>query len=337
MISHFPLQRHRRKRSTPWIRDLFAEHAIHPSQFIAPIFVSEVPHDSGLDLDVFPGLRRYAIDELPALCEQLQCIGIKAMMLFPVIYEDKKDEMGTEALNPDSLIYKAIRKIKSQNCQLSIMADVALDPYTSHGHDGVIGALHTKFQDVDNTETVKILSSMALLLAEAGTDFVCPSDMMDGRILDIRNSLEAHGYTQTLIASYAVKYASSFYQPFRNALGSNGLKTLNDKKTYQMDYRNSTEALSECMFDEAEGADCLIVKPGLMYLDIVSKVKEKTSLPIISYHVSGEYVMQKLSAHHGYLDDKQSTFEIMHSFIRAGCSNVITYSAIDICKYLKNE
>lgn len=337
MISHFPYHRHRRKRATPWIRDLFAEYSIHPSQFIAPIFVSEIENDSNINLEIFPGLRRYYLEELPSLCDNIQALGIKAIMLFPVHSFEKKNEEGSECLNPNSLIYKAIKKIKKHKFELAVMVDVALDPYTSHGHDGIINKLHTKIADVDNAKTIQTLSAMSLLLAEAGADFVCPSDMMDGRIGCIRHALEGQGYTQTMIASYAVKYASSFYQPFRSAIGNSGLQMLNDKKTYQMDYRNSTEALSECLFDEVEGADCLIIKPGMMYLDIVSKIKAKSSLPLISYHVSGEYVMQKLAAAHGYLDDRNATFELMHSFIRAGCSNIITYSAIDICAYLKNE
>lgn len=337
MIADFPLLRHRRKRSTPWIRDLFAEFSLHPSQFIAPIFVSEISTDHSLNTEIFPGLRRYSLEELPVLCEHLQDIGIKAVMLFPVLSEDKKDEQGSEALNPESLIYKAIRIIKNGHYELAVMSDVALDPYTSHGHDGILAELHTNVLDVDNAKTLQTLSSMSLMLAECGADFVCPSDMMDGRIRCIRETLEKQGYTQTMIASYAVKYASSFYGPFRNAIGNTGLQILGDKKTYQMDYRNSKEALSEALFDEAEGADCLIIKPGLMYLDIVSKLKEKVSLPLISYHVSGEYVMQKLAVSHGYLDDKSSTFETMFSFIRSGCSNIITYSSVEICTYLKNE
>ena len=330
MIGSFPTTRHRRLRQTPWVRNLVAETHLSVNDLILPIFVRE----DSLQADPVPyaPFYRYTLAELPKIIDQAVASGIPAIMLFPALESDKKDDAGSEARNPNTLVAKAIRLIREQNLPLGIFVDVALDPYTSHGHDGII--MNDK---VDNDATLERLVELSLVLAEAGADALCPSDMMDGRAGAIRNALDTRGFTDCLIASYTAKYASSFYGPFRVAVGAKALTGLSDKKTYQMDYRNIQEALHEAAFDVAEGADILIVKPGLPYLDVVRELARKTYAPVFAYHVSGEYIMVKTAAQAGYMDEKNAFMESCIAFKRAGARGIITYAALDLARWLKES
>lgn len=328
MLGSFPTTRHRRLRQTPWVRNLVAETHLSVNDLILPIFIRE----DSLQADPIPyaPFYRYTLNELPQIIEQVAACGIPAIMLFPALESDKKDDSGSEARNPNTLVTKAIRLIRGQNLPIGVFVDVALDPYTSHGHDGVI--INGK---VDNDGTVDRLVELSLALAEAGADALCPSDMMDGRVGTIRNALDSHGFNDRLIISYAAKYASSFYGPFRVAVGAKALTGLSDKKTYQMDCRNITEALHEAAFDVAEGADMLIVKPGLPYLDVISEITKKTYAPVFAYHVSGEYIMVKTAAQAGYMDEKSAYLESCMAFKRAGARGIITYAALELARWLK--
>ena len=330
MIGSFPTTRHRRLRQTPWVRNLVAETHLSVDDLILPIFIRE----DSLQADPIPyaPFYRYTLAELPRIIEQAVESGVPAIMLFPALESDKKDDSGSEARNQNTLVAKAIRLIRAQNLPIGIFVDVALDPYTSHGHDGVI--VNDK---VDNDATVERLTELALVLAEAGADALCPSDMMDGRVSAIRNALDAQGFDDRLIISYTAKYASSFYGPFRVAVGAKSLTSLSDKKTYQMDCRNVREALHEAAFDAAEGADMLIVKPGLTYLDIICELSKKTYTPVLAYHVSGEYMMVKTAAKAGYMDERNAFMESCMAFKRAGARGIITYAAMDIAAWLKEK
>ena len=327
MLGSFPTTRHRRLRQTSWVRNLVAETHLSINDLILPIFI----RDDSLQADPIPyaPFYRYTLAELPKIIDQAVASGIPAIMLFPALESDKKDDAALEARNPNTLVAKAIRLIRGQNLSIGIFVDVALDPYTSHGHDGVI--VNDK---VDNDATVERLIELSLVLAKAGADALCPSDMMDGRVGAIRNALDTHGFTDRLIASYTAKYASSFYGPFRVAVGAKSLTGLSDKKTYQMDYRNITEALHEAAFDVAEGADMLIVKPGLPYLDVIRELSKKTYTPVLAYHVSGEYIMVKTAAEAGYMDEKNAFMESCMAFKRAGARGIITYAALDLARWL---
>ena len=280
--ARFPHTRLRRLRQSPWMRDLVAESSLTLKDLILPTFIRTA--DIAPGINSLPEIQRYVLAELPAFIDQVSAAGIPAIALFPVIPSVLKNPEGQEALNPDNLICQAIRLIKSLNPSLGIITDVALDPYTDHGHDGLIVN-----NAVDNDQTVDILCRQALNQAQAGADAIAPSDMMDGRIKAIRLFLDNHGFNQTLIISYTVKYASAFYGPFRHALGISELKGLSDKKTYQLNPANVNEALREAAMDIQEGADMLIVKPGLPYLDVVYQMAHNFKQPVLAYQVSGEY------------------------------------------------
>lgn len=330
MLGSFPTTRHRRLRQTPWVRNLVAETHLSANDLILPIFI----RDDSLQSDPIPyaPFYRYTLAELPDIIEKAVASKIPAIMLFPALEPGKKDDFGSEASNSNTLVAKAIRLIRAQNLPIGIFVDVALDPYTSHGHDGVI--INDK---VDNDATVKRLAELSILLAEAGADALCPSDMMDGRVSAMRDALDAEGFDDRLIISYTAKYASSFYGPFRVAVGAKALAGLSDKKTYQMDCRNVREALHEAAFDIAEGSDMLIVKPGLPYLDVISELSKKTYAPVLAYHVSGEYIMVKTAAQAGYMDEKNAYLESCIAFKRAGARGIITYAALELAEWLKES
>lgn len=318
--------RPRRLRTTQNTRDLVQEHHIHKTDLIYPIFVSD--HDSiKTEITNLPNIYRWPFEEAIKEIQDAYVLGIRAIMLFPVVNATYKDAHGTYAYKQDGLLQCFIKKTKQICPDVVLFADVALDPYTTHGHDGIIDTDGY----VKNDETVEALCQQALSLAHAGIDFVCPSDMMDGRIGAIRSMLDANGFVRVGIVSYSVKYASAFYGPFREALNNQHLIAL-DKKTYQMNPANSREALREARLDTDEGADILIVKPGTLYLDIISKVKRISSVPVAAYHVSGEYAMLKLASQHGALDEKKAIQETLLAFKRAGADLIITYYAKWVCE-----
>jgi len=319
-----------RNRKSAWVRDLVSENTLLPSDLILPIFVVEGKNQQQ-EITALPDVYRYSIDLAVLRAKEAWKLGIKAIMLFAVIDGNKKDALGSEALNKDNLTNRAIREIKNKVPEIGIIADVALDPYTNHGHDGIIN----KMGEVDNDATVEILCQQALIQAESGADANAPSDMMDGRIGRIREFLEKNQQKNNILISYAAKYSSNFYGPFRNALNSLGSSKISanvpkDKKTYQMDFRNSDEALREIALDIKEGADMVIIKPGTCYLDIVAKAKSKFNIPLISYQVSGEYAMLKYGALNGAFKFEDALYENLIAFKRAGCSAIITYSAIEL-------
>jgi porphobilinogen synthase len=334
MINHnFPLTRLRRNRKAPWIRELLAETRLDVSDLIMPFFVLSGKNKKEA-INSMEGVYRFSIDLLVKEVKKAQTLGIKAIMLFPVTPQKLKTDDGKEAHNEKNLICQAITAIKKSVPEIGVICDVALDPYTSHGHDGI---LSKKGDYVLNDETVEILCKQALAVAKAGCDFVAPSDMMDGRVGAIRKYLDKNGYENVGIISYAAKYASNFYGPFRNAVGSEKNLGKSDKKNYQMDFRNSDEAVREVTLDIAEGADIIIIKPGLPYLDIVSKIKNQFSVPIISYQVSGEYSLLKLGAKNKILDFEKTLYETLIAFKRAGASAIITYGAMEMARILDSE
>jgi porphobilinogen synthase len=324
------LIRPRRNRSSSWIRNLVSENNLSPSDLIMPFFVIEgtnkkEPITSLLDQ------YRFSIDLLIKEIQKAKDLGIPAIMLFPAIDSKLKTDDGKEALNSDNLICRAVRAIKKQVPNIGVICDVALDPYTAHGHDGIVGDDGL----VLNDQTIDILCKQALIQAQAGCDMVAPSDMMDGRIGAIRQYLDQNGFEQVGIMSYAAKYASGFYGAFRNAVGSGENLGSCDKKNYQMDFRNSSEAIREINLDVSQGADMLIIKPGLPYLDIVAKAKSSCNLPIISYQVSTEYAMLKLADREGLIDFEAGLYESLMAFKRAGATAIISYGAMEIVhKYL---
>ncbi len=325
----FPKTRLRRNRKSSWIRDLTAQTTISPSNLILPLFVIEgknsiekIPH--------LPDVFRLSIDLILKKAKDAQTLGIPAIMLFPVIDQKLKTLDGKEAWNKRNLICRTIEKIKNSVPEIGVICDVALDPYTSHGHDGIIGTNG----DVENDATIELLCKQALVQAQAGCDVIAPSDMMDGRIGVIRDALDDAGFVDVAIMSYAAKYASSFYGPFRHAVGSaSNLNTsTKNKKTYQMDFRNSNEAMREIAMDIAEGADTIIIKPGMPYLDVILRASQNFQIPIIAYQVSGEYAMLKSAAQSGAFDFASSFHESMIAFRRAGASGVISYGAAEYAK-----
>lgn len=322
----YPLQRNRRLRTTAAIRDLVREHHLSPHDFIVPLFVVEGKNKKEA-IPSMPGYFRLSIDCIVKQVKLLWNLNIKAVLLFVKVENIKKDNKGTEALRQDGLMQKTIKAIKEAVPEMVIMTDVALDPYSSYGHDGIV-----KEGKIDNDSTVKILAEMALSHTTAGADVIAPSDMMDGRILFIRNTLESAGFVDTLIMSYSAKYASSFYGPFREALDS--APGFGDKKTYQMDFANRGEALTETLRDIEEGADIIMVKPGMAYLDILRDLKNTVNTPIAVYQVSGEYAMLKAAAEKGWLDHDAVMIEQMISFKRAGASIIATYFAEDAVKLI---
>mgnify|MGYP001165038023 FL=1 len=324
----FPSLRLRRSRMYNWSRRLVEENNLISSDFILPIFLIEGSNKKQ-PIKSMPGVYRYTIDKLGVIIDRAIRNKLPTVALFPYTEKKKKNYLGTEALNEDNLVCRAIRFIKKRyKNQIGIMCDVALDPYTSHGHDGLINS-----GVVLNDETVKILVDQSLLQAEMGCDILAPSDMMDGRIGKIRNALDKNGYQMTQILSYAVKYASNFYGPFRDAVGSKGLLKGN-KKNYQMDFKNNNEALREVSLDIKEGADMILVKPGLPYLDIIKLVKDNFKIPVLAYQVSGEYSLLE-NGIKNKLFDKNIVLESLISFKRAGANAIISYYADRIDKILK--
>ena len=320
----YPSLRLRRNRKSSWARRLVEENNISVNDLILPIFVTEGKNKIE-EIKTMPGIYRYSIDKINNIVNKASKLKIPLVAIFPNTPKSKKDIIGSEALNENNLVCRAIRKIKKNNPEIGVMADVALDPYTSHGHDGVINK-----KQVLNDETIKILSKQAVLQAEMGCDVIAPSDMMDGRVGIIRKSLDKNNHKDVQILSYSAKYASSFYGPFRNAIGSKQKSKIN-KKTYQMNYRNSEEAIREVALDIKEGADFVMIKPGLPYLDIIKSIKENFKIPVFVYQVSGEYSMIKNGIKTGILDN-ESIIESLISFKRSGASAIVTYFALDIAK-----
>jgi len=303
-----------------------AEHHLTPADFIAPLFVMEGKNGKD-EIPSMPGYFRFSIDLMLREAEEMVSLGIPSVLLFAKVPDDKKDNKGTEALNPAGLMQRAVRAVKEEFPELVVMTDVALDPYSSYGHDGIV-----EDGQILNDESAELLAKMAVSHAEAGADFVAPSDMMDGRILMIREALEEMGFVNTGIMSYSAKYASSYYGPFRDALDS--APGFGDKKTYQMDPSNVVEAVKEAISDEQEGADIIMVKPGLPYLDVVRAVKEAVCLPVSVYNVSGEYAMIKAAAKMGWINEEDAMMEALISFKRAGADLIATYFAKDAARLL---
>ena len=323
----FPGTRFRRNRKSEWSRRLINDTYLDKSDFILPIFVCEGKNKKQ-EIKSMPGIFRYSIDKLDEIISRASVNEIPAIAIFPLIDRSKKDNKGTEALNKNNVVCNAIHQVKKINKNIGVMCDVALDPYTSHGHDGLIIN-----NEIDNDETNKILIKQALVQAQAGCDIIAPSDMMDGRVGLIRNALEKNIFFNVQILSYAVKYASNFYSPFRDAVGtSTTLKS--DKKTYQMDYKNSAEALLEVKLDLDEGADIVMVKPALAYLDIIYKIKQKFNVPVFAYNVSGEYSLIK-NGIQSSLANEDIILEVIYSFKRAGANAIVSYFANEVIeKYL---
>ncbi|WP_212006765.1 porphobilinogen synthase [Chitinophaga sp. HK235] len=320
------IRRNRILRVSPAIRAMVAETILRPSDFIAPLFVTEGENVKE-EISSMPGYFRYSLDLTIKEAKELWSMGIKSVLIFVKAPDNVKDNKGTEAVNPDGLMQRAIRGIKNAIPEMVVMTDVALDPYSSYGHDGIVEGT-----EIVNDPTVEVLARMSLSHAQAGADFVAPSDMMDGRILAIRNILEQHGFDKTGIMSYSAKYASCFYGPFRDALDS--APGFGDKKTYQMDYANSREAIKETLMDIEEGADIVMVKPAMAYLDIMRIIKDNTTVPVSAYHVSGEYAMIKAAAQNGWLDENKAILESMTSIKRAGADLIATYFAKDAVRLL---
>jgi porphobilinogen synthase len=324
----FPRVRLRRNRRDAWSRALVRENALSPADLIWPVFVREGKGESE-PVSAMPGVSRLSVDRLVEAAAEARDLGIPCLALFPNTPAAAKDEDGREALNPDNLVCRAVRALKKNVPGLGVFCDVALDPYTSHGHDGVL-----RGGEIANDETVDILVRQALVQAEAGCDVIGPSDMMDGRVGAIRAGLDAAGFEHVRIMAYAAKYASAFYGPFREAVGS-AKALVGDKKTYQMDPANSDEALREVALDLQEGADMVMVKPGLPYLDIVRRVKDAFGVPTFAYQVSGEYSMIRAAAEKGWLDGEAAMMESLLAFKRAGADGVLSYFAVAAARRLK--
>ena len=326
--NNFPNTRMRRIRQSKWIRNLIEENTISSNDMIWPIFLNEGSNVKE-EIDTMPGVFRYSVDNLNEIVDIAENQKINLVALFPNTPEQVKSEDGAEALNPDNLVCKALRHLKSQNLNFGLMCDVALDPYTNHGHDGLIDN-----NEILNDETIESLVKQSVLLAQNGADVIAPSDMMDGRIGAIRNALEAEKYKNTILVSYSAKYASSFYSPFRDAVGSKK-KLKSDKKSYQMNIFNSDEALREISLDISEGADAVIVKPGIAYLDIIHRIKSKFQFPTFAYHVSGEYSLIKSAAQKGIIDENLAVLEHFAAFKRAGADAIISYYAPKISEIIE--
>jgi porphobilinogen synthase len=318
----------RRGRSSPWMRAMLAENRLHPSDFIWPLFICD-GRDCEEPVGSLPGISRWSIDRIAGKAREAADLGIPCIALFPNTPEALRSERAEEALNRDNLICRAIRAIKDAVPEIGVLTDVALDPYTAHGHDGVVDDLG----NVINDDTVEILVQQALVQAEAGADIVAPSDMMDGRVAAIREALERGGHQNVAIMAYAAKYASAFYGPFREAVGSLG-RLKGDKRGYQMDPANIEEALREVELDLDEGADFVMVKPGLPYLDVVARVKDAFGVPTFAYQVSGEYAMIEHAAAAGAGDRDALILETLLAFKRAGAAGVLTYHAVDAARLI---
>lgn len=331
MTQHL-IHRPRRLRRTEALRNLVQEHRLHPSDFIYPVFL--LPGENQRQaVASMPGVERLSLDLLFAQAEECVKLGVPVMALFPVIETEKKTPDGQEALNPEGLVPKAVRALKARFPELALLTDVALDPFTTHGQDGLID----ESGYVLNDETVNMLQRQALVQAQAGVDIVAPSDMMDGRIGAIRATLEAHRQIHTSIMAYSAKYASAFYGPFRDAVGSKGNLGKSNKKVYQMNPANGDEALVEVSMDIDEGADMVMVKPGLPYLDVVWRVKETFGRPTFAYQVSGEYAMIKAAGQNGWIDETAVTLESLLAFKRAGADGVLTYFALEAARWLSQQ
>jgi len=328
----FPANRPRRLRRDAFTRNLVREHRLSAHDFIYPVFVHEgEKHREAVPS--MPGVERLSLDLLLPVARECVQLGIPYLALFPSIDAGLKTPDGREALNPDGLIPRVVRALKQQCPGLGVMTDVALDPYTSHGQDGVLD----ESGYIINDETVEILVGQALAHAQAGVDMVAPSDMMDGRIAAIRDALEAHGHIHTRIMAYSAKYASAFYGPFRDAVGTRGALGKADKNVYQMDPANTDEALREVALDIAEGADMVMVKPGMPYLDVVRRVKDEFKVPTFAYQVSGEYAMLKAAAANGWLDHDAVMLETLLAFKRAGADGILTYFAMEAARKLQQQ
>jgi porphobilinogen synthase len=324
----FPSTRLRRLRAQPWSRALVAENTLTPADFIWPVFVID-GEAKRLAVASMPGVERLSVDLVAEAAVEAAGLGIPVIALFPFTDPSLKTEDGREAFNPDNLVCRAVRAIKKAAPGIGVLCDVALDPYTSHGHDGLL-----KDGTVVNDETVAALVEQSLVQVAAGCDIIAPSDMMDGRIGAIRDALEDAGHTNTLLMAYAAKYASAFYGPFRDAVGS--AKSLTgDKRTYQMDPANTDEAMREVAMDIAEGADMVMVKPGMPYLDVVRRVKDEFQMPTFAYQVSGEYSMLTAAINAGYLDRERVILESLLGFKRAGADGILTYFALEAAKLLR--
>lgn len=323
----FPTTRPRRLRRTPWLRDLVAETRLAPADFIWPLFVSEKA--AAGPIVSLPGVSRHSLEELPRQCEAALEAGIPAIALFPYVTPELKTADCREAINPDNLVCRAVREVKKRFPELGVLCDVALDPFNLLGHDGLVDEGR-----VLNDETIELLVKQALNQAAAGCDIQGPSDMMDGRVGAIRHALDKAGHQDVAIAAYSAKFASAFYGPFRDAIGSGGFLK-GDKKTYQLDPANAEEALRETALDIAEGADLVMVKPGLPYLDILARVKATFQVPTLVYQVSGEYAMMKAAAERGWLDNDRAILETLLAFKRASANGIMTYAALEAAKLLK--
>ncbi|MEQ8262098.1 porphobilinogen synthase [Pseudohaliea sp.] len=326
----YPTTRMRRLRASTFARALVREHGLTPADFILPVFVLEGSGEREA-VPSMPGVERLSVDLLVELAKEAHGLGIPAIALFPVVPAERKSLQAEEAYSADGLAQRAVRALKDAVPELGVMTDVALDPFTTHGQDGIIDDDGYVLNDI----TKDVLVKQALSHAEAGADVVAPSDMMDGRIGAIRELLEAEGHVNTLIMSYAAKYASSYYGPFRDAVGSAGNIKGGNKFSYQMDPANSDEALHECALDLAEGADMIMVKPGMPYLDIVRRVKDELKAPTFAYQVSGEYAMHKAAFANGWLQEEVVMLESLLSFKRAGCDGILTYFALDAARALQ--
>ena len=322
----FPINRNRRLRSSKVIRDLVSENKINLTDLIVPLFIKDGKNIKE-EIESMPSYYRMSLDVIEKEVKFLYEIGLKSVLLFVKVSENLKDNEGLEAINPNGLMQRAIKTIKNSVPEMVVITDVALDPYSIYGHDGIV-----KNNKILNDSTNDVLSKMALSHAESGADIIAPSDMMDGRIKKIRETLELNKFHETAIMSYSIKYASNFYGPFRDALNSK--PNFGDKKTYQMDFRNRNEAFLEVKNDLEEGADIIMIKPGLPYLDIIRDIKENFSCPIAVYQVSGEYSMLKAAAEKGWLDEKKVIIEQLTAFKRAGASMIVSYHSIDIAKSL---
>ena len=326
-----PIARPRRLRVSPWIRNMVSEHRVTVNDLIWPVFIQE-GNNLRTPIASMPGVERLSIDLLTLAVKEARDLGIPAIALFPATPANLKTKDGEEAFNPENLVCRTIRAIKSAVPDIGVICDVALDPYTSHGQDGLV-----RNGVVVNDETVEVLCKQSVVQARAGCDVIAPSDMMDGRVGAIRKALDNAGFSHVAILSYAAKYASAFYGPFRDAVGSANNLGKSDKKTYQMDPSNSSEALREVALDIAEGADMVMVKPGMPYLDVVARVKDTFKVPTFAYQVSGEYAMLCAAAANGWLDREKVILESLLSFKRAGADGVLTYFAMEAAKLLKAQ
>lgn len=329
--SSFPATRLRRNRRTDWSRRMVREHRLSVDDLILPVFVTE---GSGVRQPIasMPGVYRYSLDTLKEFVTQAADLGIPGVAIFPATPPEAKTEDGDEALNPRNLMCRALQTLSQARLNLGLIADVALDPYTTHGQDGVL-----RNGDVHNDESLAILAQQAVVQAQAGCDIIAPSDMMDGRVGVIRKALDDAGFSHVQIMAYAAKYASAFYGPFRDAVGSKGSLGKGDKRTYQMDPANTEEALREVQLDIAEGADMVMVKPGMPYLDIVKRVKDTFRVPTFAYQVSGEYAMLQAAAANGWLDLENVMLESLVAFKRAGADGILTYFAIEAARLLNRR